>query len=121
MKRVEPQYEDKDIRLGLESALTKAVIHSDPSRVCQILHNLFSNALRYTPNQGRVDVVLNGKGGKYFIHVHDTGVGIAPEDLKRIFERFYRAESSQTRAAGGSGIGLTVSLKLARHLGGDLI
>ena len=119
MKQLEPQYECREIRFSLESALTRAPIHSDPARVSQILHNLFSNALRYTPNQGRVDVMLSAKTGKYSILVRDTGVGIEHEDLKRIFERFYRADSTQTRAAG-SGIGLTVSLKLARHLGGDL-
>lgn len=119
MKQLESQYESREIHFSLESSLTRAPIHSDPARVSQILHNLFSNALRYTPNQGRVDVMLSAKAGKYRIHVRDTGVGIEHEDLKRIFERFYRVDSTQTRAAG-SGIGLTVSLKLARHLGGDL-
>ncbi|HZH14699.1 MAG TPA: PAS domain S-box protein [Archangium sp.] len=89
----------------------------DPMRLEQILTNLLSNAGKY--GQGKpIDVSIEGDEGEYFIRVRDRGIGIAPEDQQRIFERFERAVSE--RHYGGLGLGLWISRRIAQRLGGTL-
>ncbi|MFI1993732.1 ATP-binding protein [Actinoplanes sp. NPDC020271] len=91
-------------------------VTADPERLRQILGNLLSNAIRHTPPGGTVTLRPLPNGAE----VADTGSGIAPDDLPRIFDRFWRADSSRSRSTGGSGLGLAISRKLARAHGGDL-
>jgi len=86
----------------------------DAERLGQIIDNLLSNALRYTDEGGRVILRVLAGRTQAIIEVADTGVGIAPEDLPRIFDRFWRAEKSRSRATGGSGLGLALVHELAR-------
>jgi signal transduction histidine kinase len=85
----------------------------------QILLNLVSNAIKYT-DDGSIElrVVLDDTRAR--IRVSDTGVGVAPEDVGRIFDEFYRADSKSARLRRGTGLGLTISRRLARALGGDV-
>ena len=104
----------------------------DPDRVRQIIVNLLSNAVKFTPPGGRVSLHcgnsdhgdpgarLVGAGPWTFLRVEDTGIGIAPEQLGRIFEPFVQAESGYTRNEGGTGLGLAISRRLARLMGGDI-
>jgi two-component system OmpR family sensor kinase/two-component system sensor histidine kinase BaeS len=92
----------------------------DPLRVEQILGNLLSNALRYTPPGGRIEVNLAQALSQVMLTVHDSGPGIQNEALPYIFERFYRADRSRSRAEGGTGLGLAIARQLARAQGGDL-
>ena len=93
----------------------------DPAKTGQILAALFDNALRFTPSGGSVEVAARGQDGWVEASVRDTGPGISPEHLSRIFERFYRAEAARNRAdGGGTGIGLAIALGLARAQDGDL-
>lgn len=78
----------------------------------QVLVNLLGNALQYTLEGGRVMLTATHEQGGLVVRVADTGIGIGPEHLPHLFERFYRVEKSRSRAGGGSGIGLTI----ARHL-----
>jgi len=94
-----------DIRLTHED---QAVVMGDADRLRQVLDNLINNAIRYTPEGGRIDLSLHCKGNEAVITVADTGQGIAPEDLAHIFDRFYRADKARTRAAGGTGLGLSI-------------
>jgi signal transduction histidine kinase len=80
--------------------------------------NLISNAIRYTPSGGRVEVRLYTQRDKLVLSVRDTGVGIAPEHQQRVFERLYRVDSTRDRATGGSGLGLAIAARAARSLGG---
>ena len=80
--------------------------------------NLISNAIRYTPAGGRVDVRLHRQRDKLVLSVRDTGMGIAPEHQKRVFERLYRVDSTRDRATGGTGLGLAIAARAARSLGG---
>jgi signal transduction histidine kinase len=97
------------------------VASGDPARTGQILAALFDNALRFTPSGGSVEVAARGQDGGVEASVRDTGPGISPEHLSRIFERFYRAEAARGRAdGGGTGIGLAIALGLARAQDGDL-
>ena len=92
----------------------------DPARIEQILNNLLSNALRYTPDGGKIEVALKADAKKMLVSVHDNGPGISEEALPYIFERFYRADRSRSRSEGGSGLGLAIALQIAVLHGGTL-
>ena len=99
-------------------------IQTDPTRLRQILINLLGNAIKFT-HAGEVRVVARHDparpgGGCLDIEVHDTGIGIPPEHVARLFESFSQADSSTTRLFGGTGLGLAISRRLARLLGGDI-
>jgi signal transduction histidine kinase len=119
-ERVAPQYAEKQLELlaPIPSGLPDVV--ADPDRAVQVLTNLLTNALRYTLAPGRVAVSVTRQGDMLAFQVRDTGVGIAPENLPRIFERFYRVEKSRARALGGSGIGLTISKALVEAMRGSI-
>ncbi|MDQ7850286.1 MAG: ATP-binding protein [Armatimonadota bacterium] len=106
--RIRPQFDAKGVELRIATAagLPRAV--ADPDRRVQVLTNLLGNALQYTPTGGRVEVRAGPAHGMVTIAVADTGIGIAQEHLPHVFDRFYRADRSRTRASGGSGIGLTI-------------
>jgi two-component system sensor histidine kinase BaeS len=87
-------------------------------RARQIVHNLLGNAVRHTPPGGAVRVVARRAGDGVEVTVADTGEGIAPEHLPHVFERFYRADPSRSRATGGAGIGLAVVKQLVEAHGG---
>ncbi|WP_305787171.1 sensor histidine kinase [Symbioplanes lichenis] len=92
----------------------------DPVRLRQIVGNLVSNAVRHTPPGGSVTVDLSVRESRLRIAVTDTGTGISAEDLPKVFDRFWRADTSRTRATGGSGLGLAIARQLARAHGGDV-
>lgn len=92
----------------------------DPLRVEQILNNLLSNALRYTPPGGSVLVGISNQDGYVEVRVTDTGPGISADELPHLFERFYRADRARSRDQGGSGLGLTIARQLAEMHGGTL-
>jgi two-component system sensor histidine kinase BaeS len=96
------------------------VAYVDPVRLRQMVGNLVSNALRHTPPDGRVTIHAEAIDDRLIIRVTDTGSGIAPEDLARVFDRFWRADTSRSRATGGSGLGLPIARQLARAHGGDI-
>jgi two-component system, OmpR family, manganese sensing sensor histidine kinase len=95
-----------------------AVVYGNPAQIERILSNLLENALRYTAAEGRVSIESRREGAAILVTVRDSGVGIAPEHLKRIFDRFWRADAA--RSSGGSGLGLAIARALARRHGGDL-
>ncbi|MCL7430321.1 cell wall metabolism sensor histidine kinase WalK [Streptomyces sp. YS415] len=93
---------------------------ADPVRLRQAVGNLVSNAVRHTGPGGSVRLTARTYGAEVFVEVADTGSGIEPDDIPRLFERFWRAEKSRTRHAGGSGLGLAIALQLARAHGGTI-
>ena len=96
-------------------------IVADAELVFQCVSNLVSNAVKFTPNGGHVDVLVHLAGDEGIeIQVSDTGVGIPPEHLPRIFERFYRADPSRGREAGGTGLGLAIAKHAATVHGGRI-
>jgi len=102
---------EKGIGLESEIAADAATVHADPTALRQVLTNLVENAVRHTAT-GRVTVFARRDGGGVWIGVRDTGAGIPPEHLPRIFERFYRVDAGRSRAQGGTGLGLAI----VRHL-----
>lgn len=95
-------------------------ISADPIRMEQVLTNLLSNALRYTPIGGQIEISLASKDGSIQLSIHDNGPGIPEQALPYIFERFYRVDKSRARVEGGTGLGLAIARQLARAHGGDL-
>ena len=95
----------------------------DSTRVRQVLYNLISNALKFT-SEGRVEVSIDrlspDAGGGLSISVRDTGIGIAPEALPKLFEKFIQADNTMTRRFGGTGLGLTISRSMAELMGGSI-
>jgi two-component system sensor histidine kinase BaeS len=120
-KRLAPQAEAKGISLDLELAPDLPRIIADEDRAVQILTNLTGNALQYTDENGRVTVAAKRINNAVQISVRDTGIGIPPEHLSHIFDRFYRVDKSRSRrAGGGSGIGLTIARALVEVQGGHI-
>ena len=107
----------KTIQLELHATPT-AKIMADPDRLQQIVWNLVSNAIKFTPERGRVDVTIAPSDGHVDIVVTDTGVGIPSEFLPHVFERFRQADSSTTRRYGGLGLGLAIVRHLTELHGG---
>jgi two-component system OmpR family sensor kinase len=102
----------RGVDVRLESAAPDAISTADPDRLGQVLRNLVSNALRYTPAGGTVTLNCTVAGAHALVSVHDTGSGIKPEDLPHVFDRFYRGEKSRSRATGGAGLGLAIVKQL---------
>jgi two-component system sensor histidine kinase BaeS len=120
-KRLAPQAESKRISLDIELAPDLPRALADEDRVVQVLTNLTGNALQYTPEHGKVTITARRIGDNVQISVRDTGIGIPPEHLTHIFDRFYRVDKSRTRrAGGGSGIGLTIARALVEAQGGRI-
>ena len=86
----------------------------------EILDNFLENAGKYTPAGGQIWVNARGDGDRVVVNVTDTGIGIAPEDLKHIFQKFYRVDNSQTRTIGGTGLGLYIAKMRAESMGGKV-
>ena len=120
LERLAPAFAEKGIALEHAIASDLPPVQVDGDRAVQILTNLLTNALRYTPAPGRVTLAVAREGDRMVFRVTDTGVGIALEHLEHLFERFYRVEKSRARALGGSGIGLTIARALAEAMGGHL-
>lgn len=104
----------------LEFAESEAWVEADRDKISQVLVNLISNALKYTPGGGKVRIVAYETPDEVTVSVSDTGMGIPEEDLPYIFERFYRTDRSRSRATGGSGIGLTIASSIIEAHGGNI-
>lgn len=116
----EPLFHERDLRLRFadETQGKMSFIKVDPDMITQCVINLMSNAMRYTPEGGWVIVTVGLDRKHLTISVSDTGIGIAKEDLSRIFGRFWRADASRAREAGGLGVGLAVTKQIVeRHHG----
>ncbi len=97
-----------DLNLHLEVAARLPPVEADGQRIAQVLENLLTNAFKFTPEGGRIDVRLWRDGGEVVVEVADTGIGIPRQEQQRIFERFYQVQSTSTRKYGGLGLGLAI-------------
>lgn len=95
-----PVAEGAGVKLALEADIDSREVQGDADRLAQVLRNLLSNALRYTPAGGRVTVRVGHSSEQVRIQVADTGSGISPEDLPHVFDRFFRGDKSRSRRGG---------------------
>jgi PAS domain S-box-containing protein len=95
-------------------------IAGDPDKVGRVLINLVDNAIKYSPDGGRVDVLVRQIGGRVRFSVVDRGLGIPPPEQRRIFEKFYRLDPNMTRGVGGTGLGLYICRELVRRMDGRI-
>jgi signal transduction histidine kinase len=116
-----PLIDKKDISVSLDVADDLPPMHSDSGKVQQILYNLMSNAVKFTPERGRITMTAGREGkARVRLAVRDTGPGIPADMQSTIFEKFRQLDASVTRAQGGTGLGLAISKELAHLLGGTL-
>ncbi len=105
--------------LRLDTDLPPALpARADPDRLAQVIANLLSNAVRYTPQGGLISVRVERRPSDVLVSIANTGEGIPAEDIDHVFERFYRVEKSRDRARGGAGIGLAIVKQLVEGIGG---
>ena len=104
--------------LELEWRLPK--IKGDRARVEQVLMNIISNALKYTPDGGKIAISSGTLGAEVWIKIEDTGVGIPSDDLGRVFDRFYRVDKARSRESGGTGLGLSIAKEIISKHGGNI-
>ena len=132
VEAVRPRADAKGVNLSLDVDASLPTLNLDATRISQVIGNLLENAITHTPEGGRVTVsarvlrqAQDERGGVEVderevveVTVADTGPGIAPEELSRIFDRFYRADPSRDRSTGGAGLGLTIARRLVEAHGG---
>ena len=112
--------DDKGVVLHIDAPQDPVVTSGDVDRLRQVIGNLVSNALRYTPVGGTIALSARQDGERIEIAISDTGHGIAPQALPHIFDRFYRADNARDRASGGSGLGLAIARALVQAHGGTI-
>ncbi|MDR7542983.1 MAG: ATP-binding protein [Armatimonadota bacterium] len=120
IERLQPQAEGKGLTIDVDVAASLPDVEVDADRIQQVLINVIGNAIQYTPAPGHIAVSARATGNVVQVDVTDTGIGIAPEHLPHVFERFFRVERSRTRAGGGSGLGLTIARYLVEAHGGRI-
>lgn len=116
---LEPQWAEKNISLSLE--LEKVCCTGDENLLIQVWLNLLHNAIKFTPEQGKITVTLAAGEEESVCRISDTGIGISKEDQRRIFERFYKADKARDRHLGGNGLGLSLVKKIIRLHDGNVL
>ena len=112
--------EKRDMQLKLERPEEAIICCGDRARIEQVIVNIITNAIRYTPDGGEITVRVGGSGNHVWVTVKDTGIGIPKDQLPHIFDRFYRVDRARSRALGGSGLGLSIAREIVMKHGGDI-
>jgi two-component system sensor histidine kinase VicK len=120
VERFAERARQKEIAVSLEAPGEPAVVLADGDRIERVLTNLLDNAVEFTDPGGRVWVAVTPRDGEVEVTVRDTGIGIPPGELERIFDRFYRVDPSRSRESGGSGLGLAIAREIVEGHGGRI-
>lgn len=119
LARIHPALKQKDIKLTFDCP-ENLIVMVDPARMQQVLLNILDNAIKYTPEERHITIVVSQNKNEILTTISDNGDGIPEKDVPFIFERLYRAEKSRSRASGGSGLGLTIAKEIVELHGGDI-
>jgi signal transduction histidine kinase len=118
---LKPLAEGKNLSIVPEVTPGVPIIHTDPAKLQQVLYNFLSNAIKFSPAGGKVDLIAEPEGPEHVrIIVRDQGQGIAPEKHEEIFEKFRQVDASVTREHSGTGLGLAIAKELTILLGGTI-
>ena len=107
--------------VNLELEWRMPYVVGDRSRIEQVLMNILSNAVKYTPEGGTIEISSGALDGQVWIRVQDSGIGIPEADLPRVFDRFYRVDKARSRASGGTGLGLSIAHEIVERHGGKMV
>jgi len=117
--QMQPMYHEKNLIVTFTEEPEVDII-ADPDKIKQVFLNLLVNAYKFTPNNGRIEILLAKDKENAVIRIRDNGIGISPEELPNIFERFYRAEPSRNRDTGGAGLGLSIVQSIVKAHNGSI-
>jgi signal transduction histidine kinase len=110
----------RQVEIDLRIDSSAGSVEADPMRIGQVVTNLVGNAIKFSPDKGHVEIFASGDESLVTVSVKDYGRGIAPRDLSRLFQRFAQLDSSTTRKAGGTGLGLVISKGIVEQHGGKI-
>ncbi|MGA0805059.1 MAG: ATP-binding protein [Pseudohongiellaceae bacterium] len=110
----------KQQQLGSHLPPERLEVYGDRQNLSQLVDNLIDNAIKYTPEQGRIEVRLARRGDELLLEVEDSGIGISPQYQERVFERFYRIDKARSQSLGGTGLGLSIVRNIAERHGGSV-
>src|SRR5262249_4298128 len=114
------QKEEKHIDLAFAPGIENIKVPFDPARMSQVIHNLISNAIKYTPEDGKVRLTTEAAGNQIVIRISDTGMGIPAESLPRLFGKFYRVPDEKHSAVKGTGLGLAIAKAIVEQHSGEI-
>jgi signal transduction histidine kinase len=120
VESIRPQAEAADVALRVHDAESRPQVMGEHDRLAQLLDNLVSNAIKFTPRGGKVDISLTARDGKAVLEVSDTGIGISEEERTHLFERFFRTQVVLDRQIPGTGLGLYISKAIVDAHGGQI-
>ncbi|MFT8314042.1 MAG: ATP-binding protein [Clostridium sp.] len=118
MYNFQADFKNKGVNINLNGK--REFVFADKDKISQVIINLISNSLKYTPKDGNVEIIIDKSDKEIIIKVKDTGRGISSEDIPYIFERFYRVDKSRNRLTGGAGIGLTIAKAIVNFHKGNI-
>lgn len=119
-RKLQAQAEAKELRWEHRHPDDEPLVYVDPDRIQQVILNLLSNAIEFTPQGGSITVAVTRHNGHLRVAVTDTGIGIPAEDVPRIFDRFYRVDKARARTLGGTGLGLAIAREIISAHGGQM-
>jgi signal transduction histidine kinase len=111
---------NRGYEMNIESQPGIPTVWGDRARIEQVFMNVLTNAVKYTPPGGRVDISCASEGSGVHVRISDTGIGIPPEDMPHVFDRFYRVDKARSRESGGTGLGLSIAREIVTRHGGEI-
>jgi len=120
LRQMKPLAEKKKQKIIFTPGSSPILVEADEDRIMRVLINIIGNSIKYSPDEATITITLEQSERYYRVHIRDTGMGIPKEDIRRIFERFYRVDKARSRAMGGTGLGLAIAKEIMEAHGGKI-